>query len=847
MTSSQSPLVDHAAETLDGVRTLDDVAGQLRAWRTAAGSPSFTQIARRVAEERRQRGVHPRDVTPGRMTVYDAFADGRKRLDVQLVVDIAAALGVSGPLLELWHSRCVLAQGHRALTQSVSAHRGLPRRPEVFIGRRPEQQACLAATTPVVIEGMAGTGKTELAFEVATAELARQRALDVVVVALGDTRSPDDLATGRGICEAILRTLGAPVPAGTTLTELADTVATTLEHRRVALVLDDVTVADQVVEIIGSAPSTPVIITSRARLPVGGITRVPVSTWATEDSLALLRAVAGGAVLDAEPAAARTIAELVDGLPLAAALTAARVRRLHGWSLADQATALRGRLESHQLDEPVSATIALSYSMLSEEARRCLRLLAAQPCRSVSRSAFDALVGDDARSELLLDELESAHLVLQVHQDRVSLHSLVRTYAVARSWHEDPPSARSSSLARMAGALLARAWGCSERLYPGSLRRFEREREIELPDTPEEAAAWLEDELEALVEIAAAAVVEAPQITLEIAQALSRNFDNRGRLHLSLALHRAAVEAARGAADAAGEAYAELGIGTTSVRLGLPEAALHLERARQLGQRCGARRAAYSATNALAILSAQAGDAPAALRQFQECLEMAREDQDETSEYLLIDNIAIILRRLGDLDGALKHHREALERARAHDSRESMATALGNISEVYLLLGRVEEAVEAAERSREVAHSIGSSMTYAHASAALGLALDARGESMRAVEVTEEALRLSRDGGLRALEVTCLNNLGHLLVEGDLEAAEERLREADQLAAQWGIADERPRTLHGLGRIDIARGHAESARDHLEEALDLLGSDTAPTAQQIRGLLEDLPIREGQP
>lgn len=840
MTLSQPSLADPAAETLDGIRTLDDVAQQLRAWRSAAGSPSFTQIARRIAEERSHRGVHPRDVTPGRMTVYDAFSDGRKRLDVQLVVDIAQALGVDGPQLELWHSRCVLAQGRRALTQSVSAYRGLPPRSDHFIGRQEEHDTCLTATSPVVIEGMAGIGKTELAFQVAATLLARERVQDVLVVALGDTRSPDDLATWRGIGEAILRTMGVSVPSGGTTAELADTVSTTLESRQVALVLDDVTVADQIIEIVRRAPTTPVLVTSRARLPLDGVTSVAMSTWRDENTLELLRAATDEAIVAAEAAAAQTIAELVDGLPLAAALTAARVRRLRGWSLTDQAAALRGRLASHQLDEPVSATIALSYSMLSESARRGLRLLAAQPCRSLSRPALDALLGDDVSADELVDEFQGTHLLVRVHQDRFALHSLVRTYAVAQSWQEDPPSVRSSALTRMAGALLARAWGCSERLYPGSLRRFDREREIEIPDTPEQAAVWLEDELESLVEIATAAAVDAPQITLEIAQALSRNFDNRGRLHLSLSLHRAAVDAARRAADTAGEAYAELGIGTTSVRLGLPEAALHLERARQIGQSSGARRAVYSATNALAILAAQAGDSLTALHQFQECLALAREDGDEASEYLLIDNIAIILRRLGDLEGALDHHQQALDHARAKDLRESLATSLGNVSEVYLLLGRVEEAVEAAELSREVAQSISSSMTYAHATAALGVALHARGDQERAQNAIREALQLSRDGDLRSLEVTCLNHLGHLLIEGDPAAAEEWLREAENAGARWGVADERPRTLHGLGRLAYARGEVDHAREFFDEALTLLGSEAAPLAREIRGLIEDM-------
>lgn len=401
-----------------------------------------------------------------------------------------------------------------------------------------------------------------------------------------------------------------------------------------------------------------------------------------------------------------------------------------------ESTALRQRLDAHHLDEPVSASVALTYSALSSAARAGLRLLAMQPCQSVAPSTVAPLLGIDAVSAVeVLTELERAHAVLRVQDERLSLHSLVRAFAVSRSWDEDPPSVREVALDRMSTVMIERTWHSAERLYPGVMKGYERDIGLDPGTTPEEAAAWLKEELASLVELAVYRARTSPATTIEIAQALSRNFGNRGQWPLALSLHHAASDAARRTGDVAAQAFAALGIGTTSVRLGLPEAATHLERAHGLAAVAGVRRPGYSATNALAILAAQAGDPHTALARFRECLALAREDGADALVHLVIDNIAVVLRRLGDLDGALEHHRQSLALATAQDNRDGIATSLGNVSEVLLLLGRVDEAIETAERARSIASSVNSTMTYGYPTTNLGMGVHAAGEHERGVEL----------------------------------------------------------------------------------------------------------------
>jgi len=85
---------------------LDALAADLRELRHDAGSPSFAEIVVRVARLRTERGVAPAAARPGRTTVYDAFRDGRRRLDTELVLDIVRALGGDDDAVAAWEVRC---------------------------------------------------------------------------------------------------------------------------------------------------------------------------------------------------------------------------------------------------------------------------------------------------------------------------------------------------------------------------------------------------------------------------------------------------------------------------------------------------------------------------------------------------------------------------------------------------------------------------------------------------------------------------------------------------------------------------------------------------------------------
>lgn len=88
----------------------DRIAEDLQVRRTDAGSPSYAEIALRIARIREQRGGPDATARPARTTVYDAFRTGRRRLDTGLVLDIVRALGADEDEVAGWAERCRTAR-----------------------------------------------------------------------------------------------------------------------------------------------------------------------------------------------------------------------------------------------------------------------------------------------------------------------------------------------------------------------------------------------------------------------------------------------------------------------------------------------------------------------------------------------------------------------------------------------------------------------------------------------------------------------------------------------------------------------------------------------------------------
>lgn len=853
--SGRRPLVA-SPPVVDGIIAFDDVAARLGEWRRGAGNPSYSAIVRTIRALRAARGLPPGEHAPGRITVYDCFKRGRRRLDIDLVVDIGRALGLDDAQANEWERACWAVQHQVAAARVVTARASLPELVAHFVGRAGELDLL---TRPgehrrvFLLAGMPGSGKTQLAVRAAHALLQHGEVERVVFADLRGFDPDRPPADPDAMFDAIARTLGHDPRRLPVASERRAALGRLLADRRALLVLDDAASPEQIHPLVPEEAEVPVLITSRVAL-FDHLRAVPVPLGMLTDGEAVMllmdarQASAGpstGTGTDAERDAARRLATSVGHLPLALGIVTARIAARPTWTLADHHDALAKRHEQLRMDDAVRAAVDLSYDALPVRTQRALRLLAVQPCPTLGRDSLAALVGADAEAaEVIAGELLGVHMAVTTIADRIGLHALVRAYASAVSYDEDRPVDRDQAIADLCDHLVATAWAAAAAIYPDSPvdQRYPT-RPCGVTFDADRAVRWLEVERENLL------TVSDPElrgirstVAIELSEALAHHFDRSGLHHDALIVHDRALAAAREVNDQCGEGRAELHLGQNLVRLSeFERGAEHLHRAQRLLSELEDHQTSMSATNALAIIDTLIGNMESALRRFQDVLEAARALGATGPETAVLDNIAIVLRRMGDLDGAVRHHQQAHALAVDHGYEEQAATTLTNLSDVHMLQGRPAVALEVAGEALRLARRGHFLPLAACASSNIGLAMAALGRAREGFGYHQRALTCAREIGRRHLELSILNDLGYNSIStDDLDGASGWFDEAGRLAQQLDDDFEQARCRDGQARIAQHRGAISDARRQWAAALALFETLGAPEAAAVRASLDAL-------
>ena len=818
---------------------MDELAALLRGRRNEAGAPSYQRIADRVGEVRAERGVRAADRTPGRITVYDCFRDGRKRVDAELVQDIVRALGGDEDEVRRWRGWCTTLGGHSVQSAVVTARRGELDDAGDFTARTAELRAANAHAR-TLIAGMPGAGKTRLAMRSLTERLDAGAVTDVITV---DARGSDGPpAHPQAILDAIERVAGFAVGESLSVEDRATKVAGELAEARIGLLLDDVGTIGQV-EALVRAAQTPVILTSRTTLDVPrGVQVLELRTWDTADTVAMLAERIGADRVAAEPEAAAEIAELTGGLPLAAALTAARIAARGSWTLAEHRDALRSRTEGLRLDDLVREAIALAVRARSEDEQRALRLLAIQPCDHLSDVQFAALVELDAGAATsLADALARANCAQRPGPGRIGLHALVRTFAAAQSWDEDPQGTRDRAVDRLADTFMWEAWSAAEAAYPGAVNRSrDTERAVATWDS-ETGLAWMREEIGNLSAVSRAVSERRPDYPPTISEALGRFLFEQGLLYFALGLHTENMAVAERSDDDGAIAVTALALGNVQARTGDSVSGRRsLQRAHDTAVRAGLARIELASLNNLAADAAARGDVGEAVEMFRATRIACERAGFHDFVASAIDNLAIMLRRSGDLTGAVAHHREAFEVAMASNNIVQAAGTMANLADPLLELGLVDEAIEAAREGMRLSEGI-SDATYSLAVSNLAGILREHGDLGEAMRLQQEAADRAAASGNAFQRSTTQIELGitHDTM-GDRDAAVACWLEALEVSTRAELELERARALTMLARVDAERGDVDAARVRVTNALKAFGDTETAHVAEARALLAEL-------
>ncbi len=693
-----------------------------------------------------------------------------------------------------------LAQDFPPLPTLNTPPNNLPIQVTSLIGRESELveiKRLLQTTHLLTLTGVAGSGKTRLALQVA-AESINQFRDGVFFVALAPITEPSLVAS------TLAQALGVAESAGRSI---HDSLKEYLQARHLLLVLDNfeqvISATPLLVELLAACRQLTLLVTSREGLRVRGEREYPVPPLALPNltelpplesvsqypaiELFIQRAQAIKPDFHLTNETAPAVAEIcyrLEGLPLAIELAAARIKLL-------PPRALLARLE-HRLEvltggardlparqQTLRNAIAWSYDLLDENGQQFFRRLSV----FVGGCTVDAAVavaqdrGEGERGpDSVLDQLSSLldkSLLREVEgangEARFVMLELLREFGGEQLEASGEPEMIRHRHANFFLALAEASLDGAEQVQ--SMNRLEQEH----------------DNLRAALEWGRRAE-GAGELCLRLASALGlfwevRGYFSEGRQRLSAVL---AMQAAQGRTAARAQLLAraaELAFRQSDYPATLALAGESLAICREVGDKRGIASALIKLGNA----ATEAGDYATAQRFLEEALTIWRELGDKHGTARALINLGWAALRPGDYQLASARLEEALALSRELGDTRGIGFALSGLGEVAMRQGAYARATRLVEESLELRRQIGNKWGVGVSLGTLGWVALRERDWNRAVARLGESLDVRREIGDKSGSAWCLERLAEMaMAQGQAEKAVRVFGAATALRASIG-------------------------------------------------------------
>ena len=701
------------------------------------------------------------------------------------------------------------------------------------------------------ISGKAGAGKSTLALHVAHLVRDEFPGGQLHASLNGVHASPAEPAE---ILAGFLRALGvadSAVPA--TLAERTRLFRTTIDGRRILVVLDDAADERQVRPLLPGGPDCAVLVTSRERLITleGALQRdLPVLTEA--ESLSLLGRIAGPERTGAEHADAARIVRLCGHLPLAVRIAGARLAARPRWPLSRLADRLQAQhrvlAELKIGDLEVRGSLMLSYDGLAGPERVALRRLGLfEVAGFASWLAAPLLDCSFTEAEDLVERLVDSQLVDAADVEgsgtpRFRLHDLTRAFGRERAEAEDTADDIRAAVTRIAECYLVLVAEAATRT-PNSAYSGELSATVSsyldgplLEELLADPRAWFDLEQAALVALVErAAELDLADVAMRLAATLcSSSFALNNQFSQWWHTHSVALDAGRRAGDRAGEGRLLAGLGWLRAEQDrYDEAASYYEQALQAYQDAG--HVAGQASTHLALSSAhrEQGRLAESLSYVEQALQALTEPQELARAH---HGHGMTLTELGALPEALEASEKALAAYTALDRQtHGQALVLRSIAIVHRAAGRLDAALDYAERALGLLRGTGDRLMQAYATQTVakirirqGLGASMRAELRECLATCHEM----QDGFGQGLMLRTLGELES--AAGDPAAAWPLLERSLEWWQALRLPLWRARTLRELAVVIGSTGDAEAADGVWTEAATLFLAHRSREATEPR-------------
>ncbi|MFI0981254.1 BTAD domain-containing putative transcriptional regulator [Streptomyces sp. NPDC021093] len=745
------------------------------------------------------------------------YADTRRMLADELGVDPRPELSrLQQRILEADEELARPVEAPAAAAPAVIRPAQLPASVPDFTGRtsfvRELGDRLASAETSVMavsaLAGIGGVGKTTLAVHVAHA--ARPHFPDgqlyVDLQGAGSRAAEPETVLG-----AFLRALGTPDTAiPDSLDERAALYRSTLDGRRVLVLLDNARDASQVRPLLPGTPGCAALLTARTRMvDLAGAHLIDLDVMSPEEALQLFTRIVGEERVAAEREASLDVVGACGFLPLAIRIAAARLAARRTWTVSVLAAKLadeRRRLDELQAgDLAVKATFELGYGQLEPAQARAFRLLGLADGPDISLAAAAAVLDLPLYdTEDVLESLVDTSLLESASPGRYRFHDLVRLYARACAERDEhPATGRELALSRLLDFYLATAAGVYAIERPGDrlvdhLEPVGRSG-LEFTDR-HDARDWLYREAGPLL-------------------ACVRQSTGAGTVRRAVDLLWAALDLGESGANAR-------------------EYESTAQAVREAAKANGDERTEGRALLTLADVHHTSGRFEQAEQEAEQVMRLATAAEDPLPTCWAPNARGIMaLYQNRHADGET-HLTLAISNFRSIGDRPGEASALCNLSRIHLAMGRTASAVSLAQQGLDIYDGMGNTLRGANARYALGLALTQNEQREAATERLYEALSVFHDSRQRFWEGMTLFRLSEVDLSAEQPAsaaakAEQALTVLRGIGGEW----RRGNVLTVLGRALHAVGQSGRAHVCWREALAIYEGSGSPEAAEVHRLL----------
>ena len=382
--------------------------------------------------------------------------------------------------------------------RTVPVPRQLPAAPRVFLGRDRELAALSGmkdASIPLsIVAGPGGVGKTSLVLHWAHEHAAHFPDGQLFVNLRGFDPAAERVSPYTAMGSLLIALGVSPAALPDDPQVLTNIYRGVLAGKRLLLVIDNASDAEQVTALLPGNAECSVLVTSRNRMTSlvasHNANLVTVDVLGDNDATALLASRLGPRRAAAEPEAVADLVTACGGLPLALSIVVGRAREHPDFSLADLVAELTGAesmLNAFDIDTNLSvrSVLSASYSALSPEQAEAFSLLGLVSGPDIGSAAAAALLGrSHADARTVLRALERASLIQQHRPGRFRMHELVRAYAAEQARERVADEVRIPALRRLAEFYLRTLVHAPEGRQPLSWREADGTRQLDDPQKP---------------------------------------------------------------------------------------------------------------------------------------------------------------------------------------------------------------------------------------------------------------------------------------------------------------------------------------------------------------------------